>query len=48
MSSKEDNVRVVIRCRPLLPDLEQREEVIIKVLDFFLFSFCKSSNIFLN
>ncbi|XP_027201537.1 kinesin-like protein KIF3A [Dermatophagoides pteronyssinus] len=31
MSSKEDNVRVVVRCRPLLPDLESNEEIIIKI-----------------
>lgn len=28
---KEDNVRVVIRCRPILDDLEQNEENVIKV-----------------
>nr|XP_046911042.1 LOW QUALITY PROTEIN: kinesin-like protein KIF3A [Dermatophagoides farinae] len=31
MSSKEDNVRVVVRCRPLLPDLESNEEIIAKI-----------------
>ena len=28
---KEDNVRVVVRCRPMLKDLEQNEENVIKV-----------------
>ncbi|UXI22915.1 hypothetical protein NH340_JMT08858 [Sarcoptes scabiei] len=31
--SKEDNVRVVVRCRPLLPDLEQNEESVVKILN---------------
>ncbi|OTF70202.1 Kinesin-like protein [Euroglyphus maynei] len=31
MTSKEDNVRVVVRCRPLLPDLESNEEIITKI-----------------
>ena len=29
--SNEDNVRVVIRCRPLLPELESDQEISINV-----------------
>lgn len=36
---KEDNVRVVIRCRPILDDLEQNEENVIKVTCAYFESF---------
>ena len=42
--SKEDNVRVVVRSRPLLEDLEQNEENVVNVLSIRRFWNVKLTN----